>query len=168
MDRPNRHISQPVNEGNKIMEFKTAYGEKTPHQIHFPLPSLTKQSFIDECDINTIMKRYEKTALITHVNNFQGDYGDAMGVQDYHASMNQVIAAQAAFSSLPSAVRAQFHNDPGQFLAFAEANPAEIEKLLNPTPENPAEGPSKLAEAPQPGVPSEDNPEPPAAPPAAE
>lgn len=98
-------------------------------RLHFPLPTMAKQSFKDECDVNKIMERFEKTGLISHVNKYQGDYGDAVGIQDYHASMNQVIAAQEAFDSLPSKIRARFGNNPGDFLNFME-NPENKDEAI--------------------------------------
>lgn len=94
----------------------------------FTQPSLAKQSFKDECDINTIMKRYERTGMIEHINKHRGDYTDATGVEDYHTSLNQVLAAQEAFASLPSRVRSNFNNDPGQFMTFVE-NPENRDNL---------------------------------------
>lgn len=83
-------------------------------------PSLAKQSFQKECDINTIMSKYQKTGLISHVAKHQGSYDDLPTQIDYHASQNAIIAADAAFASLPSSVRSQFQNDPAAFLDFAQ------------------------------------------------
>lgn len=81
-------------------------------------PSLTKQSFKDECDINHIMLKYEKTNLLTHVNNSQGTYGDFTEISDYQDSLNRVLAAQQSFMELPAHVRKEFQNDPAQLLSF--------------------------------------------------
>lgn len=81
--------------------------------------SLTRQSFNAEADINTIMKRYEKSGLIDHVNEHQGSYGDFTNVQDYHSSLNQALSAKSMFMSLPASIRNKFQNDPGAFLEFA-------------------------------------------------
>ncbi len=80
-----------------------------------------KQSFKDECDINNIMARFEKGALLDHVNEFQGQYGDYTNVpSDFHQAMNQVRDAQTMFQTLPAKLRENFHNDPGQFIQFVE------------------------------------------------
>lgn len=92
--------------------------------------SRTKQSFKDECDVNAIMRRFEKTGIIEHVNRFQGNYGDFTQVpENYHAAVNQVIAAQGMFMTLPARVRARFANDPGNFLAFMD-DPANQEEMI--------------------------------------
>lgn len=107
---------------------------------------MAKQSFKEECNINTIMAKYKSTGLITHVKDVQGAYGDFTSVQDYQLSLNQVIEAQAAFDLLPAAVRKRFGNQPTQLMAFLDdpANRDEAVKLglvepapLPPQPEAP-------------------------------
>lgn len=80
--------------------------------------SLTKQSFQAESDINNILKKYQKTGILTHVNQFGGKYMDLGSVEDYHSSMNRVVKAQEAFLTLPSSLREKFGNDPAAFLKF--------------------------------------------------
>lgn len=92
-------------------------------------PSLTKQSMKDECDINKILTKWEKTGVLNHLNTFQGDYGDYLEVQDYHTSLNQVKAAQEAFMSLPAQVRHKFENDPANFLQFV-GDPANLDEMV--------------------------------------
>lgn len=129
-----------------------------PHDRVHPAqggPSRTKQSMQDECDINKLMKRYEKTGLIDHVNRHQGQYGNFVTGEDYHGHLTQVLAAQAAFGTLPSAIRARFDNDPASFLNFVQnpENEAEMIKmgLAEGRPPPPKEQPSEnVGDAPQP------------------
>lgn len=103
--------------------------------------SRAKQQFADECDINNLMRKYEKGIALTHLNRYQGEYADVTGAVDYHEASNIVLAAQEAFSSLPAAVRKRFDNDPGQFMDFVskEENREELVKLgLAKAPEAPA------------------------------
>jgi len=51
--------------------------KKRPHAIKFTEPSLTRQSFKDECDVNLIVKRYTETGMINHIPRTQPQYGDA-------------------------------------------------------------------------------------------
>jgi len=48
-----------------------------PHAIKFTEPSLTRQSFKDECDVNQIVKRYTETGMINHIPRTKPQYGDA-------------------------------------------------------------------------------------------
>jgi len=83
-----------------------------------------------ECDINTIMKKYEKTGVLEHRNTFEGQYGDFTDApEDYHASMNAVIEADEMFQTLPAAMRRRFHNDPGAFIDFV-GNPENQDELI--------------------------------------
>lgn len=105
--------------------------------------SMAKQSFRDECNINNIMKKFERTGMIDHVRSVEGSYGDFTDAPvDYQTAVNIVIAADNMFSSVPAKVRARFNNDPGEFLKFVE-DPANIEEcrslgLAVPAPEEPS------------------------------
>lgn len=90
--------------------------------------SRTKQSFAAECDINNIMKRFEKDGLVLHVNKFDGQYGDFTNAPEYHDAVNKVLAADDMFMSLPASLRTRFENDPGRFLAFV-ADPANVREM---------------------------------------
>lgn len=95
-------------------------------------PSMTKQSFKEECDINNIMAKYRATGLIDVGTKLkEGHYADLADMPDYHTSMNVVIAAQAAFEALPSTLRERFGNDPGKFMDFVSdpANECELVSL---------------------------------------
>lgn len=95
----------------------------------FKKPSRTKQQFREECDINTLMKKYEKTGLMTHVNRHEGRYEDVAGAVDYQEAANIVMAAQSTFMSLPATVRKHFDNDPGAFMEFV-TNPDNKDKMV--------------------------------------
>lgn len=80
--------------------------------------SRTKQAFKSECDINNIIKKYNKTQTITHTNSIQGKYGDFSNVADYHDALNRVMDANEKFMGLPSEMRAKFKNDPAELIKF--------------------------------------------------
>jgi len=91
--------------------------------------SLTHQSAKDECDINRIMLKWQKTGVLTHAQNFQGQYGDFTHVTgDYQEHMNAVIEANDMFMTLPANVRKRFDNDPGEFLEFVN-DPDNLEEM---------------------------------------
>lgn len=97
------------------------------------LPTMTKQEFKRECDINNIIKHFSTTGMFNHVNTRanQGAYQDLPDSIDFQDSLNTIKAAEAAFMSLPAKVRDRFGQDPGEFLAFMAdaANVEEIQKL---------------------------------------
>lgn len=102
--------------------------------------SRTKQSFRDEADINTIVRRFHLTGELP-VGVRMPEYGDFEDVVDFQSAMNAIAVARESFDAMPAAVRERFHNDPAEFVAFCsdEANRAEAEKLgLVPRVELPA------------------------------
>lgn len=98
---------------------------------------ITEQSHKDECDINTILKRYEATGRIDHHSQYAPMYGDftQLGLSNFQEVMNVITEAQEMFLSVPSAIRARFNNDPGAYLDFAldPANRSEMANLGLPT-----------------------------------
>ena len=92
--------------------------------------SLTQQSFKDEADINTIVRRFGLTGQLPQDLQMPVS-GDFTGISDYHTAMNMVLAAQDEFLRVPADVRARFQNDPAQLMAFLDdpANRAEAESL---------------------------------------
>ena len=110
-------------------------------------PSMTRQEFKDECDINQIMRRYYKTGVISHVNKYQGVYGDCPA-SDFTEAVALVERAEGMFSELPAHVRKRFENDPAQFLAFVEDESNREEAVLLGLIEVPAD--LRTATAPEP------------------
>jgi phage internal scaffolding protein len=98
--------------------------------------SRTQQHFKAECDINTVVERYLRTGLMPQLGTPM--YGDFTNVVSYQEAQDAVIAANAAFETLPSKVRERFSNNPGKLLEFLadEANKDEAVKLglIEPPP----------------------------------
>lgn len=94
------------------------------------LPSLAKQSFAEECDINTIVRRFGLTGqLPSDVRMPQN--GDFTNVPDFRTAMDLIVAARESFDAMPADVRARFHNDAAEFVDFCsdEKNRDEAIKL---------------------------------------
>lgn len=92
--------------------------------------TLAKQSFLEEVDINTIVRRFNLTGQLPE-NVRMPQYQDFEGIFDFHSAMNAISQADEAFSAMPANVRARFHNDPGEFVDFCldPENRAEAVKL---------------------------------------
>lgn len=93
--------------------------------------SMTKQSFKDECDINVIMARYERTGQMP-LSNVQAMFGDFSSGADLHANLNAVKLAEENFiQNVPADIRSRFSNDVGLFLDFVldPKNEEEMVKL---------------------------------------
>lgn len=86
-----------------------------------PLPSMAKQEFRDECDINSIMARYEKTGVMpSNPGGRMYEFGDAISEYSYQESLDAVRHAQAEFMTLSARVRDRFGNDPANLFAFLD------------------------------------------------
>lgn len=90
--------------------------------------SRAKQAFKDECDINTIVRRFNLTGQLPSSVHRAPQYGDFEEVVDYQTALNTVIAAQGAFNALPAAVRSRFGNDPAAFVDFC-SDSANLDQL---------------------------------------
>lgn len=130
-----------------VLETTAAYSFYRPHErsatwftneIQDPVtgeirqdPSMTKQSFVDQCDLNKIMKQFNprEQARIMAMQAQGGSYDDLPDEVDYQEAQNIRIRAETAFATLPSSVRKRFDNDPGEFLAFM-ADPANQDEAI--------------------------------------
>ena len=92
--------------------------------------SLAKQSFKEECDINTIVRRFGLTGEMPS-NVRMSTYGDFTGISNYQDALNAILEAEDSFMAMPAEIRARFQNDPAQFVEFCsdEANREEAVKM---------------------------------------
>jgi len=115
-------------------------------------PSMTKQEFAKECDINNIIKAFSITGQFNHISAkaASGAFIDLPDKIDLQTSLSIIEEANAAFGSLPAHVRDRFHNDPANFLEFSYKleNLPEMRKM-GLAPEAPPEPPK----APEPASP---------------
>lgn len=129
------------------VKVRKPYEASPRSSIEFKSPTMAKQAFKEECDINTIMAKYARTGLIEHVQKVQGSYGDFTSVQDYQLSLNQVIEAQAAFDQLPARVRERFANDPARLMSFLQDDKNQAEAVALGLVEPPAAPPASPSPA---------------------
>lgn len=128
-----------------MARFNSAYSGAIVDNKEFTKPSLTKQSFRDECDINNILKKYNRAMGIDFLNQYQGylagKFEDVSAVVDYRTALHQIDEARRVFDAMPSKVRARFENDPQNFLEFMADSKNRDEAislgLLNPKVEKP-------------------------------
>lgn len=93
------------------------------------MPSKTKQEFAIDCDVNRIMKQFEKNGVLPE---FLGEpfYGDVSEVADFQTAMNTVILGRQLFEQFPGYVRARFQNDPALMIEFL-ADPKNREEAIS-------------------------------------
>jgi len=97
-------------------------------KLYFKEPQLTKQEYLEESDINTIVKRYTVTGELP-MRYKQGIFADVSHVPEYREALDIVRHAQYGFDALPAAVRTKFNNDPAQMVNFIK-DPANFEESV--------------------------------------
>lgn len=121
------------NEKSKYIPRVSAWGAHQRVRISksFTKKSLTTQDAIEECDINTILERFQKTGHDPYAHRRAlSKFGDWTGFPEYQESMNMVIEARDAFNQLPAKTREKFNNDPIQFLNYA-TNPENLNEMVS-------------------------------------
>ena len=79
----------------------------------------TEQAHKDECDVNLIVAKYDKTGIMSHISRFEAKFGDFTGM-DFQNMQNQIRGATEMFNQLPAEIRKRFDNSPGMLLEFME------------------------------------------------
>lgn len=92
-------------------------------------PSLTKQSFKQECDVNFVVKNHGQRGMWDHLNPLPPTYGDFTGSLALQEATQLVEQAQLDFDSLPAEVRSACHNDPAMLLQLL-ANQDDTARLV--------------------------------------
>lgn len=134
------------------MLIRTAYGPKLKVQLITPEgEGRTKQSFKQECDVNHIMARFQKTGVLDFASRYEAQYGDVSGV-NFTAAMQVIADAKTMFNEMPARVRDRFRNDPAKFLDFINnpLNKDEARELGLLKAEEPKPAPPVAAPAPAP------------------
>lgn len=133
---------------------RNRFSERVPVVVTFPEVGLTKPEFKESCDINHILKKYQKTGVIPQLYK-DPLYGDFSEVADYQAACDLAIQAQAQFDGLPSEVRKRFGNNPEKFLEWVEkADEKELIEMKLATPRV-----ASLTKAEEPVIESVENPD---------
>jgi len=92
--------------------------------------SKTRQSEMDNCDINKIMERFNREGKLPVIQTVPPRYGDAR-TPDFQTAKAIIIEAEHAFQKLPSATRKHFNFDPGLYMeAILNPSPEQAKKLL--------------------------------------
>lgn len=115
--------------------------------------SRTKQAFKEECDINTIVRRFGITGRLPEGVR-PPTYGDFTNIGSFHEAMNAIAGARESFDKMPAEVRARFQNDPSAFVDFCskEENLPEMRKLGLAVPADPAKDANRPWQSSGPGA----------------
>lgn len=110
-------------------------GHERPAGFRSENPTMTKQEFKTECDINVIMDRYQVmgTPLIDPMTMRSGEpmFGDFSEIPNLQDAQNKLIEAENMFMQLPSKIRQKFDNNPIEFVNYCQKqeNVGEMREL---------------------------------------
>jgi len=128
------------------------YRPHEPVDLYCPEPSMARQEFADDADINTIMKRYEVTGVVPS-HGREPFYGDFADLPDFMEAQRIIMEANSAFESLPARVRREFDNDPSKFVEFA-SDEKNVDQMREWGLAEPAKVPDKPLDAAKPPEPA--------------
>ena len=111
------------------MKIRTAYEKRERSGFETTGESLTQQNFKKETDIKSIIKKHDRTGIITHVARGVAQYGDYSEVNEYREALDMVNNANQSFMSLPAEIRAHFENDAGAFFEFC-TDPKNADEMV--------------------------------------
>lgn len=114
-------VRNPYNYDTDQASLESAYVDETGEV-------LVQQAPTEDCDINTIVRRFGVTGQMEQVIA-PPSYGDFDQVVDFHSAMLLIRQAQEAFMAQPADVRTRFRNDPGAFADFC-SDPKNVDELL--------------------------------------
>ena len=99
------------------MKFKTKYN--APEKVKSPAgkTSLTDSQYLDDCDMNNIMKRALKGDASV-INPSTPVFADVSDYGDMLTCMRKVADARLRFESLPSEIRDRVGNTPEGLMSF--------------------------------------------------
>lgn len=105
-----------------------------PPRVFTPIggPSMTLQDAKDECDINMIIARHDRTGSWSgsmKIPTAMPHFGEFDSVQDFQTAQDIILRANEQFASLPSNVRSRFDNDPAKLLEFV-SNKANLDEAV--------------------------------------
>lgn len=90
----------------------------------------THQSFKDECDINVLMSKYERTGQLPEMIKKNPVYGDFSNPVDFQHAQNMVIKVNQQFNALDARVRERFANEPQKFLEWV-SDPKNADEMAS-------------------------------------
>lgn len=106
----------------------------------------TKQCHRDECDIQKIMARFDKTGTISHLAKFEGVYADFSDF-DFHEQTTKLAQGETIFAELPAEIRREFGQSAAAFFEFVN-DPENAKDLRKKLPGLAAPGDQLKKEAP--------------------
>lgn len=99
-----------------MTKFLTSYSPKKRIISTSTEPSLTDESFADECNISLMIERYKVSKIPPRTVNVS--YGYSPSPDDFQNAQYLMAEVKTNFESLPSKIREEFGYDVQKYLAY--------------------------------------------------
>lgn len=148
---------------SKVSKYHGAQAENDFHKsngssttVYNTEPSLTRQEFAEECDINVLMARTNAfvvggPGMMAPREPLYFDFADTP--QDLMGYLEFIKEAEDKFMALPAQVRKEFDNSAVEFVAYA-SDPDNLEQMRSWGLAPPAKAPEKPAAVEPPSAPA--------------
>lgn len=100
-----------------MFAFRTQFDDIPSVDLECKDPSLTKQCFKDDCDVNQILEFHMQGGDLPPD---PGIFMDCCDAPSFLQAQNMVLNARYAFDSLDAKIRARFDNSPEKLLSFLD------------------------------------------------
>lgn len=90
--------------------------------------SKVQEQFADACQTDTIIRKYNMMGVNPFIASGGSQYLDTTEIPSFVVAQNSQVKVREYFEGLPSDIRLEFNNDPGQF-AEAVLDPQNAEYL---------------------------------------
>lgn len=107
-------------------------GDK-PVKIKYTKHGRTKQSQLDETDINKLLERSARENTLSHLEKFQSVYAD-FSDYDFEKHITQIAEGQSIFEQLPAETKREFGQSAQRFFEYV-TDPANSQDLAEKLPE---------------------------------
>lgn len=98
-------------------KFYTSFNRPPRVASHAGGKSMTQQQFAQECDINYIVKRAQRTGTIPALPTQEMLFG-TLSEDTFKQRMDQMAEIKSYFECLPSEIRLHYHNSVNEFIAL--------------------------------------------------
>lgn len=96
--------------------FQTAYTKTKRIITSSDKPSLTDESFADECNISLMIEKYRVSKIPPRTVDVS--YGHSPTIEDYQNAQYLLAEVKSNFEGLPSNIRDEFKNDVQKYLEY--------------------------------------------------
>lgn len=90
---------------------------------------MCEQHHKDSVSIKNILNSYTRTGVLSHAVTRPGAFLDVAAAPDFIEAQRIIANAKSTFEAVPAVIRAEFNNDPAQFLEFISDQKNE-EKMI--------------------------------------